>query len=225
MSRQHRGGYCPPAKTFPKLRVPNVTPIGMQVVNQMADAMVEKKNLALSHTATVLTFFNQYTLTQLEWLLDVLDGDGTKFSGDLIRLARATRGASQRFIDCFEKQINPVSKQEWISGYDQFQEAMDNWFKREEAYKERGDGERTKEINRAAALRYHDPYEKNPQRCFESGFREGAAYADLHPVGMVTIRTDEGNKDVPIKDIVEYYARAHYPKADKINIEIELNKA
>ena len=225
MSRQHRGGYCPPAKTFPKLRVPHVTPIGMQVVNQMADAMVEKKNLAISHTATILTFFNQYGLTALEWLMDVLDGDGTKFSGDLIRLGKSSIAANERFVECFEKQINPVSKQEWQNGYFQFQEAMDNWFKREEAYKERGDGERTKEINRAAALRYHDPYEKNPQRCFEAGFREGAAYADLHPVGTITIRTNEGNIEVPIKEVVEFYAQSKYPKADAINIEIELNKA
>lgn len=224
MSRQHRGGYNPPMKRFPKLPTPKVTPLGMQVVNQMTDAIVEHKNLAISHTATVLTFFNQYSLTQMEWLDDILDGDSSQFSGDLMRLGRAAVAANERFIKCFEKQINPESRDEWVHGYDQFQEAMDNYFKREEAYEERGEGKRAREIGRAAALRYHDPYEKNPQRCFEAGFREGAAYADLHPTGKIVMKTDEGDREVTIEEVVRHYVDSHYPKAVGVNVEVQLNK-
>ena len=225
MSRQHRGGYCPPAKRFPKVSVTKVTPLGMQVVNQMADAIVAKKDSAISHTATILTFFNQYSLTQMEWLNDVLDGDSSQFSGELLRLGKAAVAANERFIKTFEKQINPVSRQEWMLGYDQFQQAMDNYFTRESEYEERGEGKRTREINRAAALRYHDPYEKNPQRNFEAGFRLGAAYADLPPTGTILMKTDEGEKAIPIEEVVKYYVDHNYPQEVKVSVEVQLNKA
>lgn len=180
--------------------------------------------MKMYHAATVLTYMNQYQLTTMEDLEQALDGDSCSFSGDLLRLARASKAASERFIKCFEKQINPESKEEWSNGYSQFQLAMDNYFVKEEAYDEWGEGERSKEIARASKLRYHDPYEKNPQRCFEQGFRLGAAYADLHPTGMVSMRTDDGEKEVSIKEIVEYYVNHVYPQSVKVSVEVELNK-
>lgn len=117
--------------------------------------------------------------------------------------------ACNEFIATFEPLINPDSRQEWNDGYGQFQLAMDNFFKPEHAYDKHSDAERAKEISRAAALRYHDPMEKNPQRNFEEGFRLGAAYADLHPIGSVIITQNGVKQEVSIKELIDNYCDRH----------------
>lgn len=223
MSRRHTKGYCPP----PKLKMPKAnklilpSPASAQIVEAMQQSISEKMHMEMSHTATILTYMMQYSSVSLDVLNDTLDGDNCDFSVKLRNKARVAMIACNDFIVTFEPLINPDSKQEWNDGYGQFQMAMDNYFKPEKAYDKHSDAERAREISRAAALRYHDPLEKNPQRNFEEGFRLGAAYADLHPIGTVTITQNGVSKDVSLKELIDYYTDKH---KGEITIEMKGKK-
>ena len=118
--------------------------------------------------------------------------------------------ACDEFIKFFEPLIVPESKEDWANDYGQFQLALDNWFNQDrQAYHKDVDAERNKEICRAAALRYHDPQETNLQRTFEAGFREGAAYADIHPYNSVIIEQNGVKKQVTLRELVDAYADKH----------------
>ena len=211
MSRHHRGGYFPPQKAkipkAPTLILPNTA--SAQIVQAMQRSISDKMHTQLSHTATILTYMMQYSSVALDVLNDVLDGDDCDFSVKLKNKSRRAMIACNEFIEEFEPLINPDSKREWDDGYGQFQLAMDNYFKPEKAYDKHSDAARAKEITRAAALRYHDPMEKNPQRNFEEGFRMGAAYADLHPIGSVTITQNGTSKEVSLKELIDCYCDKH----------------
>lgn len=202
-----------------KLILPNTAQV--QVVEAMRQAITERMHMQLSHTATIITYMMQYTSVSLDCLNDVLDGDNCDFSVKLKNKTAKALIACNEFLQTFEPLINPDSKREWDDGYGQFQVAMDNYFKPEQAYDKHSDAARAREITRAAALRYHDPFEKDPQRNFEEGFRLGAAYADLHPIGTVTITQNGVSKEVSLKELIDNYTDKH---KGEITIEMKGKK-
>lgn len=210
MSRHHRTGQQP--------RKVQVAANQMQVLQAMYSSLEYKAKVDMSRAATVFTFMLQYMSVTLDVLLDKLDGDNCEFSLKLQNKGRSAMNACNEFIKHFEPLITPDNRDDWNNNYGQFQYAMDNYFcKESDAYQKGSDAARAKEICRAAALRYHDPLEKNPQRNFEAGFREGAAYADLHPIDSVTIKQGDIVKQVPLRELMDAYAEKH-----NVEVTIEL---
>ena len=211
MSRHHTTGQMP-AKDAKAL-------LARQIAQQMYDKMEEQEYRYMSHQATILTYFCQYASVQLEDFIDHFDGNNCTFTNQLRNKGRVAMKACDEFMAYFEPLIHPDNKQEWADTYGQFQYALDNWFRYgtdNVAYQKGSDAERAKEICRAAALRYHDPLETNLQRTFEAGFREGAAYADLHPLDSITIIDGGEKKRVTLKELAEAYT-------GKSDIIVELN--
>lgn len=187
--------------------------------------MEENADIAISESTTVLTINIQYMLDSLEELHEKLGGDNCDFTIKARNKAMRAIRDCEDFLGCFEPLIRQEYRETWIKDYEHYRTVMDNWFnKTDKSYKMFTNSDRANEICRAAALRYHDPYETNTQRCFELGFREGAAYADQHPIGTIKLDTDEGEKEIEIKDIVRFYMEQKFPKSYTSGIEINLKK-
>lgn len=212
MSRQHRGGYCPKPKIkMVRQQIVNAdTKEKIQVIEAMSKSIAAKMDREMSRTATIITYMTQYIATTIEVLNETLDGDGCPFSDSLKKRGCDVVSSCDRFLDTFSDKLDPSCKQEYLDSYSQFQIAMDNYFRNSEfAYKQYNGNERAMEVSRAAALRYHDPLDKNPQRNFEAGFRMGAAYADIHPVGYVELSIGGTRKRVEMKDLIDCYVEKH----------------
>ena len=201
MSRNHRTGQ--PSQRDVQAQ------LSKQIARQMYDSLEEKEYHYMSQRATILTYFCQYASVQLEDFIDHFQDNNCKFTLQVRNKAKVAMKACDDFMRYFEPLIHPDNKEDWNNDYFQLQYALDNWFLlghgKDMAYKQGSDAERAKEICRAAALRYHDPMETNLQRTFEAGFREGAAYADLHPVDSITITEGGVTKQVTLKELVEAY--------------------
>ena len=184
----------------------------------MYNSLEEAEYRYMSHVATILDFVFQYGSVSLEDFIEHYKGNNCDFTVKLCNKGRVAMNACNDFMAYFEPLILPEHKAEWANDYGQFQQLLDNWFNHDrDAYQKGSDAARAKEICRAAALRYHDPMEKNPQRCFEAGFREGAAYADLHPIDSVTIKQNGITRQVPLRELMDAYAEKH-----NVEVTIEL---
>lgn len=193
-----------------------------QIAQQMFDSLEESEYRYMSQTATILTFVLQYGSVSLEDFVEHFDGNNCKFTMQLQNKGKAAMKACDEFIKYFEPLIVPESKDDWNNDYGQFQLALDNWFNHDhQAYHKGVDLARNKEICRAAALRYHDPQETNLQRTFEAGFREGAAYADLHPYDSITIEQNGVKKQVTLRELVDAYTDKHN---GEVTIELKAKK-
>ena len=196
-----------------------------RIAKQLLSKMEKKADKYISESATVLTFCIQYMLDTMEDLHDKLNGENCEFTLKARNKAMRTIKACEDFLSTFEPLILPEFKETWAKDYDRYRIVMDGWFnKTDRSYQMFTNNERANEICRAGALRYHDPYETNTQRCFELGFREGACYADMHPIGTIKLDTDEGEKEIEIKDIVRFYMEQKFPKSYTANLEINIKK-
>lgn len=210
MSRHHRTGQQSDRDKKAALQ--------RQVAMAMYNSLEESEYRYMSHTATILDFVFQYGSVSLEDFIEHFNGNNCEFTVKLCNKGRVAMNACNEFMAYFEPLIHPDNKTEWANDYGQFQHLLDNWFNQDRnAYQKGSDAARAKEICRAAALRYHDPMETNPQRCFEAGFREGAAYADLHPIDSVTIKQNGVIRQVPLRELMDAYAEKH-----NVEVTIEL---
>lgn len=217
MSRHHRTGETP--------RKDKQLSVRDKILRQILSTMEENADKAISESTTVLTFCIQYMLDTMDDLKDKLNGENCEFTLKARNKAMRTIKDCEDFLETFEPLILPEFKETWAKDYEHFRTVMDGWMnKTDHSYKMFSNDERANEICRAGALRYHDPYETNTQRCFELGFREGAAYADMHPIGTIRLETNEGDKTVEIKDIVKFYIEQKFPKSYTAGIEINLKK-
>jgi len=208
MSRHHRTGQ-------PSARDARAA-LQRQVALAMYEKLEESEYRYMSQVATILNFVFQYGSVSLEDFIEHYNGNNCEFTVKLRNKGKVAMKACDDFMAYFEPLILPENKAEWANDYGQFQQLLDNWFRHDrDAYQKGSDAARAKEICRAAALRYHDPMEKNPQRCFEAGFREGAAYADLHPIDSVTIKQGDTVKQLPLRELMDAYAEKH-------NVEVTL---
>jgi len=174
MSRQHKTGQLSQKDAKAALQ--------RQIADAMYNSLEEAEYRYMSHVATILDFVFQYGSVSLEDFIEHFDGNNCEFTIKLRNKARVAMKACDDFMTYFEPLIHPDNKDDWSNDYGQFQYALDNWFNHDrQSYDKWSNADRAREISRAAALRYHDPHETNMQRTFEAGFREGAAYADLHP--------------------------------------------
>lgn len=196
-----------------------------KIARQLLSKMEENADKYISETATVLTFCIQYMLDSMEDLNDKLNGENCEFTMKARNMSMRTIKDCEAFLNHFEPLILPEFKETWAKDYEHFRTVMDGWFnKTDKSYQMFTNSERANEICRAGALRYHDPYETNTQRCFELGFREGACYADMHPIGTIKLDTDEGEQTIDIKDIVKFYMEQKFPKSYTANLEINIKK-
>ena len=217
MSRHHRTGETPQRDKRLIERD--------RIVKEIMSKMEDKADKAISESTTVLTLCIQYMLDTMEDLHDKLNGENCEFTIKARNKAVRTIKACEDFLDTFEPLILPDFKESWAKEYDHYRTVMDGWFnKTDKSYQMFTNSERANEICRAGALRYHDPYETNAQRCFELGFREGACYADMHPIGTIKLDTDEGEKEIEIKDIVRFYMEQKFPKSYTAGLEINIKK-
>lgn len=170
--------------TMPIVKIIPGNMANLQVLKQMQAAYENKYAHSMSQVATVTMFMASYLVSRYDGLEKLLDGESCEFSRKLRKHIKNIADACDKFIKDFEPLIDEDSKKEWCDGSGPFFEAMDNFFilDTDFQYDEKSDGERAKEIVRASWLRYADPYETNMRRIFMSGFRQGAAYADLHPI-------------------------------------------
>lgn len=210
MSRHHKTGQQPQKDIKAQLQ--------RQIAQQMYDKLEEAEYKYMSQRASILTYFCQYASVQLEEFIEHFDGNNCTFTIQLRNKAKVAMKACDEFMRYFEPLIHPDNREDWNNDYFQLQYALDNWFNHDSnvRYQKDSEAERAKEICRAAALRYHDPYETNLQRTFEAGFREGAAYADLHPIDSITITDNGVKKQVTLKELAEAYT-------GKSDIIVELN--
>ena len=194
--------------------------LARQVAKAMYDSLEDAEYRYMSEAASILDYVFQYGSVTIEDMVQHFEGNNCEFTNKMRNKGRVAMKACDEFMSFFEPLIHPDNKQEWADNYFQFQYALDNWFKyghgQAVAYQKGSDAERAKEICRAAALRYHDPMETNLQRTFEAGFREGAAYADLHPIDSITILDGGEKKRVTLKELAEAYT-------GKKDIVVELN--
>ena len=209
MSRHHKTGELS-AKDVKAL-------ISHQVSKAMYDSLEDAEYRYMSEQVTIIHFFAQYASVAIEELADHFEGNNCEFTLQAQKKGKVAVLACNTFTDYFEPLIHPDNRNEWADEYGQFQYALSNFLNKDRLpYRKDSDAERAKEICRAAALRYHDPMETNLQRTFEAGFREGAAYADLHPLDSITILDNGVKKRVSLKELAEAYT-------GKSDIIVELN--
>jgi hypothetical protein len=209
MSRHHKTGEISARTTREQ--------IAKQVAKAMYDTLEDAEYNYMSEQVTIIHYCAQYASVAIEELADHFDGNNCEFTLQAQKKGKVAVLACNAFTDYFEPLIHPDNKKEWADEYGQFQYALSNFLNKDRLpYQKGSDAERAKEICRAAALRYHDPMETNLQRTFEAGFREGAAYADLHPLDSITILDNGVKKRVTLKELAEAYT-------GKSDIIVELN--
>lgn len=212
MSRHHNTGEPPRKQLKEEQR--------RKILQDIYDRLYERDLKVISESTTVLTFGIQYMLDTLEDLRDKLHGENIDFTVKARNKAMAAIRDCEAFLEYFEPLIQPEGKEVWARDYDHYRATMDAWFNQDpQVYQMFSSCDRAKEVCRAAGLRYCDPYETNPRRCFELGFREGAAYADLHPIGSVVIKQGDKEEEVSLTKLVAAYA-----KTDNVTIELKGEK-
>lgn len=192
----------------------------VQVIKAMQNSIAEKMSKQMYHTATIAMYLSTYLANEMEILKDTLDGDNCPFSQRLRNKTAAVVRETNAFIDFFEPLIAPECRKEWNDSFGSFQQGMDNYFRRE--YRYEFEGERGREICFAASLRYHDPYETNTQRIFQDVFQKGAAYADQHPVGTLTVKRNGKEETFQLKEVVDTFIKAKF--GDSIEVSCVMKR-
>lgn len=216
MSRNKRHGNARPASG--KIVLDSVAKA--QIAKAMQQSFADRYSKDMYNTATVCMYLVTYMTDEVETLYDSLDGDNCPFAQKMRNCIGAIKRECDRFIEYFDPRVDESQKGNWISGYSQFQIGMANFFKQE--YRYENEGERGKEICLAASLRPYDHSITDPQLIFEDGYRMGGAYADRHPAGTAMINENGIQTEMPLKQIVEEYARMKNPDAE-ITVEIKTN--
>lgn len=189
-----------------------ITPKEAQLIDQYIKNLADRGNHAIEQAATVCHFMLSYMSNAVDDMKKELDGMNTPFAQRIRNRHAAAAREINAFLDAFDPLISKDAMDEFFRSSECFFVAMDNFFKIEQGYAD--EGKRALEIRRAAALRYHDPLEKNTQRIFQEGFMKGASYADLHPTDKYHVTINGKTTDVDIADMAAAYVEKMKKKGD-----------